>query len=62
MDHFDRQILSELQIDSGKPILVIAERVNLSLSAYHRIQLDCLSKLPHVASMRSIFALRAIKL
>ncbi len=143
MDHFDRKILSDLQIDSGKPISEIAERVNLSLSACHRrikmleaagvidgyaarldkhalglevdvfveisltsqsqetlnlfekavmtydeilechlttgnadyiirvaarnvpdydrIHRNCLAKLPHVASMRSTFALRAIK-
>ena len=36
MDKFDRQILSELQIDSNRPISEIAERVNLSLSACHR--------------------------
>jgi DNA-binding Lrp family transcriptional regulator len=36
MDRFDRQILSELQVNSNRPISDIAERVNLSLSACHR--------------------------
>lgn len=36
MDTFDRRILSELQIDSNRPIMDIAAAVNLSLSACHR--------------------------
>jgi Lrp/AsnC family transcriptional regulator, leucine-responsive regulatory protein len=36
MDDFDRQILSELQIDSNRPIVDIAAAINLSLSACHR--------------------------
>ena len=36
MDRFDQQILSELQVNSSRPISDIAERVNLSLSACHR--------------------------
>ena len=36
MDRFDCQILSELQVDSSRPISEIAERVSLSLSACHR--------------------------
>ncbi|TNE34176.1 MAG: Lrp/AsnC family transcriptional regulator [Alphaproteobacteria bacterium] len=36
MDGFDHQVLSELQIDSNRPIAEIAEKVNLSLSACHR--------------------------
>lgn len=36
MDAFDRRILSELQINSNRPIVDIAAAVNLSLSACHR--------------------------
>ena len=36
MDLFDRHILSELQINSNRPIVDIAATVNLSLSACHR--------------------------
>ena len=36
MDRFDRNILSELQMDSDRPISETAEKVSLSLSACHR--------------------------
>jgi len=36
MDKLDRQILNELQIDSGRPLSEIAEQLALSLSSCHR--------------------------
>ena len=36
MDEFDRKILTHLQMDSSRPIAVLAEEVGLSTSACHR--------------------------
>lgn len=36
MDRLDRQLLLELQRDSGRPLVAIAEKLALSLSSCHR--------------------------
>ncbi|WP_339634873.1 Lrp/AsnC family transcriptional regulator [uncultured Sneathiella sp.] len=65
LDFFEKAVMTydeilECHLTTGNADYIM--RVTASdVRDYDRIHRNCLAKLPHVASMRSIFALRAIK-